>query len=111
MAFFPHIFSAKRLSPDPQKIRAITDMPTPSDKAALRHFLGMANYLSRFVPHLSDLCQPLRQVVDTDEDWHWSRESADAFEKTKLSIANATATKYFNPDLTTVVQCDASSTG
>ena len=111
LPYMGHIFSAKGLSPDPQKIRAITDMPTPSDKAALRRFLGMANYLSRFVPHLSDLCQPLRQVVNTEEDWHWSLESADAFEKTKLSIANAMATKYFNRDLTTVVQCDASSTG
>ena len=36
-------------------------MPAPTDIAALKRILGMVGYLAKFLPHLSDVCEPLRQ--------------------------------------------------
>jgi hypothetical protein len=38
---------------DPDKVAAITQMPTPQNKAALLRFIGMINYLSPFCDNIS----------------------------------------------------------
>ena len=72
----------------------------------------MVNYISRFVPHLSDLCVPLREITNRGEGyWQWDSTATKAFSTVKAAVADALSTKYFDPKLTTVIQCDASSTG
>ena len=56
LPYMGRVFNHGKLSPEPQKLEAITRMSEPNDQASLRRFLGMVNYISRFVPHLSDLC-------------------------------------------------------
>ena len=73
LPYMGHIFSADGLHADPEKIRAITDMPTPDGPAAVRRFLGMANYLAKFVPALSDFCHPLSEAIKNDE-WNWTED-------------------------------------
>ena len=38
----------------PEKIKAITDMPQPTNLEELRTFLGMATYLSKHIPNFPD---------------------------------------------------------
>ena len=49
-----NVFTSKGLHPDPEKVTAINDVPAPEDKIYLQRFLGMTNYLSRFVENYSD---------------------------------------------------------
>ena len=42
------------VKPDPAKVEAITAVPEPDNVTALKRFLGMVNYLSKFMPHLSE---------------------------------------------------------
>jgi hypothetical protein len=44
--------SADEVKPDPRKIEAITKMPIPTSQVELQRFLGMVNYLGKFIPHL-----------------------------------------------------------
>ena len=85
-------------------------METPSDKAALQRFLGMINYLAKFVPHISDLDQPLRQLLQKDNEWVWLHEQDQAVAKIKDAITTAPTLKYFNETKEVIVQTDASST-
>lgn len=39
--FLGHVVSAQGLEADPSKIKAITDMPPPTDSADVRRYLGM----------------------------------------------------------------------
>ena len=48
--YLGNIVSAKRFTPDPEKIRAIIEMPPPESKQDLRRLLGMVNYLSQYIP-------------------------------------------------------------
>ena len=110
-AYAGHLLSVTGLKPDPAKVAAIERMDTPNDKAALQRFLGMVNYLAKFVPHLSDLCQPLRQLLQKDSAWVWSQEHSQAVKDVKAAITRAPTLQFFDERKEVSVQTDVSSTG
>ena len=48
LSFLGHIVSADGVSADPNKIRAVINMKTPTSTTELRRFLGMVNQLGKF---------------------------------------------------------------
>ena len=50
--FIGHLLTDKGLVADPEKVRAVVEMETPTDAKALMRFLGIVNYLAKFTPHL-----------------------------------------------------------
>ena len=48
VTFIGHVLTDKGLMPDPEKTKAIVNMPTPINVKSLQEFLGMAQYLSKF---------------------------------------------------------------
>ena len=46
VTFMGHKLTDKGVEPDPAKVAAITEMPTPTDKSGLQRFLGMCQYLA-----------------------------------------------------------------
>ena len=67
--FIGHMATDKGLRVDPAKVRAVVEMPTPTDKAAVQRLLGVAQYLAKFLPHLSDITKPLRELTKSDVLW------------------------------------------
>lgn len=86
-------------------------MPIPDDVAAVQRFLGMITYLSRYLPSLSTVAEPIRRLTWKDETWTWSRQQQDAFERLKKMISTAPVLRYFDATKNTVIQCDSSSVG
>ena len=70
MTFLGHIFSDKGVKPDPAKIKAITEMPTPTKKTELQRFLGMVTYFGQFIPDLSSKTTHLRQLLESEVEWN-----------------------------------------
>ena len=52
--FFGEVISGERVQTDPQKIKALTDMPVPNNKKELQSFLGI-DYLGKFF-HVQLMC-------------------------------------------------------
>ena len=48
--YLGHIIDKDGLHPVPEKVRAITDAPAPSNVSELRSYLGMLQYYARFLP-------------------------------------------------------------
>ena len=48
-----HIVSKDGLKPDPDKIKALEEMPCPTSKQEVITLLGFVNYLSKLLPRLS----------------------------------------------------------
>ena len=57
--FIGHVATANGLQVDPHKVEAIVNMPPPEDVAGVQRFLGFVQYLSKFLPRLSDMTKPL----------------------------------------------------
>ena len=51
--FFGEVISRRAVQPDPQKIKALMDMPVPNNKKKLQAFLGIINYLAKFFSRYS----------------------------------------------------------
>ena len=45
------------------KVSTIKAMPSPTNKKQVQSFVGMINYLSTFLPRLSELVEPIRGAV------------------------------------------------
>ena len=61
--FIDHVATAEGLSVDPNKVRAILEMPSPTDVAGVQRLLGMTQYLAKFLPHLSDITKPMGDLT------------------------------------------------
>ena len=53
LGFFGHVLSRQGLQPDPNKGKCIEDFPKLTKVSKLQYFLGLMNYMSRFIPDLS----------------------------------------------------------
>ena len=60
--FYGNTISTEGIKPDPSKVGVIIKMPSPRTKTELASFLGMCNYLSPYIPHLSDVTVTLREL-------------------------------------------------
>ena len=111
ITFMGHKITTDGIQPDPEKVTAITEMKQPTDLSSLRRFLGMVNYLQKFLPNLTTALHPLHQLLKQDVSWNWSSAQEDAFNEVKRLITTAPALAYYNPDKPLVLENDACEYG
>ena len=109
--YMGHIISTQGIKPDPLKTTAITEMQPPRTKEELQRFLGMATYLSKFIPNFSEISAPLRTLLGKSTEWHWTGRQTQTFQKIKDATTNPPTLKFFDPTQTTKISVDASSKG
>ena len=101
----------KGLCADPAKVRAIIEMPPPENVASVQRLLGLVQYLCKFLPHLSDISKPLRDLTLQDAEWSWEEPQRSAFERLKTAVASTLVLWYYNLQEEVTLQCDASQSG
>ena len=109
--FLAHIIDSSGLHADPQKTTAVTQFPVPSDIAGIQRFMGMVNHLGKFIPHLADLSDPLRQLLRKYSVWVWGEPQQKVFEQIKQALVSPTVLAHYNPNRPTIISADASNTG
>lgn len=109
--FMGQQISDKGVRADPERIRAMVDMPTPTCVAEVRRFLGMLNFVHQFIPNMSAVSSPLRQLLRLDVDWTWEHEQDKAFRELKTLLVQAPVLSYFDPNKQLVLQVDSSKDG
>ena len=106
-----HILSSEGLKPDPENIRAINQMPPPTNKEGVLRFLGTINYLDKFIEHKADLQGSISQLTQKDAAFVLEKTQQEAFDRLKSIITTAPVLVYFDNSKETVLNVDASSTG
>lgn len=96
---------------DENRIRTIKELKNPKDKKDLQKFLGVVNYLRSFLPNLSEVTSPLRELLKKNVLFQWNQTHSDAVTKIKELIVEAPILQNFNPDEEIIIQTDASQNG
>lgn len=111
VSYFGHIVSKDGIKPHPGKTEAIRELPAPKNISELRTILGMFNYLSKFLPHLSSVLKPMSNLLKSDTHWNWGHLQEKALKEAKELVSKAATLTYFDPTKDTTVSADASSYG
>ena len=112
--YLGHLFSAKGMEPDPEKIAAVRDWSTPCNVTELRSFLGLASYYRRYIRQFADIATPLHALTNTGVAFVWTSECQVAVEALKKVLTEVPILAYPNFAHTAVqfqLHTDASATG
>ncbi|GAU38952.1 hypothetical protein TSUD_363910 [Trifolium subterraneum] len=77
------IVSQKGIEVDPDKVRAIREMPAPQTEKQVRGFLGRLNYISRFISHMTATCGPIFKLLRKNQGIVWTEDCQKAFDSIK----------------------------
>ena len=109
--FFGCLYNANGIHPDHGKVNAVHALPAPTNITELQEFLGLVTYLSPFIPGLSILTAPLRELLKKDTGFSWNHTYDTSFEQIKEAVISDTTLRYFDPSLPMTIQVDASQVG
>lgn len=105
--FLGHRISKNKIKPNVTNEQAIRAFQPPTNKKDLQSFLGLMNYISRFIPDYSTLTAPLRQLLGKNVTFQWTQTHSDTFNKLKLAVLNVELAIY-DPNATILIYSDAS---
>ena len=86
--FLGHIIDENGVAADPAKVSAIVNYPSPTSKTELRRVNGMLNQLSKFIPNLTSLTAPMRELLKKSRDWLWDVPQEKAFAEIKKAFTS-----------------------
>ena len=66
VTFLGHKIGKEGLKADPAKVEAVMKMKPPTNVTEIQRLTGMVNYLSRFLPRLSEVLKPIRKLTVKD---------------------------------------------
>ncbi|GFO29369.1 transposon ty3-i Gag-Pol polyprotein [Plakobranchus ocellatus] len=109
--FYGLIWDSKGAHPDPKKCANIIKKLLPTNVTELQQFLSLVQYMSPFIPSLSENTQPLRSLLHKNVEWQWINSHEKAFNKLKNLIHKDLTLGCFQPNMPSVIEVDSSLNG
>ena len=79
LSYLGEVITIDGVKPDPDKVQAARDMPTPTNVTELQRVLGLVTFLGRYIPNLSARSAPIRQSLEKDIALPWQSEHESAW--------------------------------
>ena len=111
--FAGYVLGQDGVSPDPDKIAAIQNFPTPENITDVRSWFGLTEPFSQFAPDLKMAMVPLKGLLSSKNAFVWTPEHQKSMELTKKIITdpNGKVLRHFDPNLPVSLFTDASRKG
>ena len=111
VVFLGNLLSKDGVKPDPKKVEAIVNMQVPENKVELQRYLGMVNYLGKFVANLSHETATLRELLKKDTIFCMGKPQIETFHRLRNIITKAPILQFYNSELPVRIRSDSSMFG
>lgn len=95
-------------APSDDHTRAVRDFPVPTSRKELRSFLGLANFVRRFIRGFAGIAAPLHPLTSDLNPFVWEPVHQEAFDGLRQAIVSADALAAPDPSNGYVMETDAS---
>ena len=102
------VVSASGVTPDPDRLSALSNFPTPTDQTSVRSFLGLCNQLAFFVPDFQHHTISLRQLTGKGRTFLWLPKHQVEFDKFKSILSCYLVVRHFDQSKPIYLLTDAS---
>ena len=110
MNFAGFHISEEGRSPTEERLAAIKNFPTPTDRTSAKSFAGLANQVGEFNPDVAHATAAITNITKKD-NFHWNEDLERSFQMAKNILSGPSCLKHFNPDWYTSLMVDASRIG
>ena len=111
VVFLGHEISQEGIRQEPKKLKAIMEMPRPTDVSGIRRVIGMFSYYRKFVPNFAMIADPLIQLTKKNAVFTWTSEHETAFRTLISELAKNATLAHFNHHDPIMLKTDASRKG
>ncbi|KAG7301395.1 hypothetical protein JYU34_014336 [Plutella xylostella] len=110
LLYLGHLVTSEGIKPDPSKISALLEYPTPVTADDVRRFVAFANYYRKFIPNFAKVVIPLNQLLKKNVLFVWTNECEKGFQHLKEALASPPLLQYpdFSTDNKFILHTDAS---
>jgi hypothetical protein len=109
--FLGHHISKDGIRPPPDRVKALSEFPTPKNTKQFRRALGMFNWFRKYINNYSSIVEPLTRLLKKNIKFMWTNEQEMSFKRLKNSLINSEILFFPRFDLPFVLAVDSSSTG
>lgn len=103
--------SAIGISPNRDKVKAVSDFPVPYNTKDFRSFLGVCSYFSRYAPGFADIASPLISILRKDIAFKWTQYCVQSFLRLKRILTMSAVLRHYTPNAPIELHTDASGDG
>ena len=109
--YLGQLISADGISPLPDKLDTIKNMPMPKDVKEIKQFPGLTGYYRKFVPRFADISRPLTQLIKKEMKFMWTPECQISFKLLKSFLCGEPILNYTDTSKPYTLYTDASKYG
>ncbi|XP_062711901.1 uncharacterized protein K02A2.6-like [Aedes albopictus] len=109
--YLGQLLDKEGIRPDPEKVKAVVNMPPPNDVPTLRSYLGAINYYGKYIREMRQLRHPLDGLLKQGVSFEWTDECQRSFDRFNEILQSPLMLTHYNPRMDIVVSADASNVG
>ncbi|CAK1594433.1 unnamed protein product [Parnassius mnemosyne] len=115
--FLGHELTPEGVTPLPKYIKSIQEFRVPNTIEELQSFLGLVNYINKWIPKLATINEPLRELLriklgkKANIEKYWTKKQDHAFKCLKERLTKIETLGYYDVKDKTQVIADASPVG
>lgn len=99
------VIEAGILRPDPSRVLSVLDLPKPTSKKELTHFVCFALHYQSMLPRMLESLKPLHHAATTDKKFVWDETKNKQYDMVKEDIENS-AVRIYDDNFMNILKVD-----
>ena len=106
--YLGHLLTTEGIKPQPEKVKAISELKPPTTSKGVREFMGMVGYYRKFISRFADAARPLTRLTRREVKFEWTKDCQEGFEYLRPCLMTDPILKYPDPSKRYVIFTDPS---